>query len=270
MVKLGQKIDERFEVLELLGSGGMGTVYKVRHRHLQTVHALKELTCAADGATDQFQLEARILAQLQDPGLPRVVDFFSQRKHHYLVMDYISGQDLHEILLQQGGPLAEKQVLDWMRQLLEILHYIHTQGIVHRDIKPANLKLREDGRLLLVDFGIAKQQRSAQVNQPTSFGAKGAFTPFLAAPEQISGQGTDARSDLYALAATASYLLSNTLPPPLHLSQVNPAVSEATERWLQKGLATLPAQRYPSAQAMLQACSVAPAPPMPRWDIRRR
>ncbi|MEZ0369135.1 MAG: serine/threonine-protein kinase [Candidatus Sericytochromatia bacterium] len=271
MVKVGTCIDNRYEVLGLLGRGGMGKVYRVRHQSLLTEHALKELDCAGFGATDQFQLEARILAKLQHPGLPRVIDYFSRNSKHYLVMDYIAGEDLQDLLDRcQGRPLDEARVLDWMGQLLGILGYIHAEGIVHRDIKPANLKLTPAGRIVLVDFGIAKSSQAT--NLMTAFGAKGAFTPFLAAPEQISGQGTDPRTDLYAVGATAAYLLTGILP--LQLANLSPAA----ETWIRKALAHLPAQRYPDAAAMRQALpGTGVIPLMPpggpatfRRDIRRK
>lgn len=264
MLQLGQRIDKRYDVIEKLGQGGMGAVYRVRHVHLGCELALKELL--SPGGEDQFLQEARILAGLHHPNLPRVTDFFSARGQHYLVMDYIPGDDLQARLDRQKRPFTEAEVLPWLHQLLEALAYVHAQGVVHRDVKPANMKLTPEGRLVLVDFGIAKGGAAAPGR--TGFHAHGAYTPYLAAPEQVMGQGTGPRSDLYMVGASFTYLLTGTLPPQ------SGALSGPLGPVLARAMAPDAAGRWLDAASMRQALKNKPIPPsLPgsglRWDIRR-
>lgn len=265
MIKMGSCLEQRYEVLELLGQGGMGTVYKVKHRQLNTCFALKELS--QYGQPEQFQREAQLLASLQHPGLPRVIDYFSKQQHYYLVMDFVDGVDLEQWLTNQGQSVPEQQLRNWLQQLLTTLTYIHNQGVIHRDIKPSNVKLTPEGRIMLVDFGLAKQSS----HQMTVWAIKKAFTPFMAAPEQMQGLSTDSRTDIYAVGATASYLLTQLLPPPLEVRSVNPQISESLAQCLRKALSALPGQRFQSASEMLQALgpAVAPAPLLTTGGFRR-
>jgi len=261
----------------VLGRGGMGTVYLVRHVALDRRYALKELTLPGPGAEAQFLAEARILAGLQHPALPRVSDHFVVRGRSYLVMDHVPGEDLQALLDARGAPFTAAEVLPWLHQLLDALAYVHGQGVVHRDIKPANLKVGPDGKLALVDFGIAKAAGPAGAPGRTAFGAHGAFTPHMAAPEQVMGQATGPRTDLYAVGATFAYLLTAQLPPTaLGLpAPLGPALARA--------LAPDPAGRWADAAAMRAAIGAAlpaigqpaaAAPPFAslpftRRDIRR-
>lgn len=264
MLQLGKLIDDRYEVLEKLAVGGMGAVYRVRHVHLKSELALKELLNPSGGAESQFKREAQILAALSHTNLPRVVDYFSADGQNYLVMDYIPGDDLQTLLDRRGAPFSEAEVRPWLKQLLAALGYVHSLGVVHRDIKPANLKLTPEGKLVLVDFGIAKD--AATTPGRTGFHARGAYTPYLAAPEQVANQGTGPRSDLYMVGSTFTYLLTNSLPP-------NPAAVPAPlGPVLARAMAPDAAGRWPDAAAMHQALGTGPAPPLsgvPRREIRR-
>lgn len=260
MLKLGHTIDKRYEVLDELGQGGMGAVYRVRHLHLKREMAIKALLNPSPQAEAQFLQEARILASLDHPNLPRVLDYFSAKGQNYLVMDYVPGEDLQVLLDRRGQPFAEADVRPWLTQLLGALGYIHARGVVHRDVKPANLKLTPEGKLVLVDFGIAKGGPAAAGR--TGFHAKGAYTPYLAAPEQVMGQGTGPRTDLYMAGSTFTYLLTGALPP-------QPAqVAGTLGQVLVGAMAPDPAGRWPEAAAMKQALGVA-APGLTRRDIRR-
>lgn len=247
MVKTGTCIDKRYEVLDILGQGGMGKVYKVVHTHLNTVHALKELINHQFGATDQFQVEAQILAQLNHFQLPKVTDYFHHKKKYYLVMDFIDGDDLDSLMNQQIETLSAQVIIRWGIQLLNVLQYIHNKGIVHRDIKPANIKLTPQNQIVLVDFGIAKQ---TAVQIETVMSAKGAFTPYLAAPEQIQGQHTDQRTDIYAVGTTMAYLLTQQLPIPKNICEFNLSVSQELESILKRATALLPSVRFQNASEM--------------------
>lgn len=271
MLQAGHTIDKRYEVEATLGQGGMGRVYRVRHALLDRPFALKELTCQGQEAEAQFLTEARILAGLAHPALPRVTDYFVLKGRSYLVMDYVPGEDLQAMLDARGRPFEAAEVTPWLRQLLEALAHVHARQVTHRDIKPGNLKVTPEGRLMLVDFGIAKAGAGGPGPGRTAFGAKGCYTPYLAAPEQVMGQATGPRTDLYAAGATFAYLLTGQLPPtaaglPAPLGPV-----------LARAMAPDPGGRWADAAAMLAALPGPVAMPVnvqtpgltTRRDIRR-
>lgn len=265
MLQVGHTIDKRYEILETLGQGGMGRVYRVRHALLDRPFALKELTCQGPDAEDQFLQEARILAGLHHPSLPRVTDYFLQKGRSYLVMDYVPGEDLQAMLDARGKPFGEADVLPWLRQLLDALCYVHVRQVTHRDIKPANLKVTPEGRLVLVDFGIAKAGTGGAGPGRTAFGAKGCYTPYLAAPEQIMGQATGPRTDLFAVGATFAYLLTGQLPPTAAglPAPLGPVIARA--------LAADPGGRWADAAAMgaaLAPAAVALLPVAPQAGVQ--
>jgi len=150
-------LHERYKIIKLLGQGGMGSVYLAWDQTLDTQVAVKSNFNPAPKSVDQFLREARLLAALRHPNLPRVTDYFVIDKEQFLVMDFIPGDDLNQGLKEQGSQPLET-VLAWSAQLADALSYMHNQTppVVHRDIKPANIKLTPDGKAILVDFGIAK------------------------------------------------------------------------------------------------------------------
>jgi len=168
-MKKGQRLNNgRYLIVNKLGQGGMGAVYLCRDNNLNRNVAIKENVDSSQVAQNQFNQEAVILARLSHSGLPKVMDYFTEPSgYQYLVMEYIAGKDLKEILRERRNPLPEKQAVEWMSQVLEAVRYMHNwvdpdtrrpMPIVHRDIKPANIRLRPDEKLILVDFGIAKLQ----------------------------------------------------------------------------------------------------------------
>ncbi|MBN1888194.1 MAG: protein kinase [Thermoflexales bacterium] len=222
-LQAAQVLHNRYRIERQLGQGGMGAVYLAHDTVLEHKLAVKEMRPAPgideallNGLREQFQREARVLAGLNHPNLPRVTDYFTESNNAYLVMDYIEGQSLDDVLKTQGQPgLPEAQVVNWARQLLDALEYIHNKNVLHRDIKPANIRLTPDGRVVLVDFGLVKLYDPSQPQ--TVIVLRGAGTPQYAPPEQIdySYGHTDARSDLFSLGATLYCLLTGKLPPPL-------------------------------------------------------
>jgi len=246
----------RYEVQRLLAQGGMGNVYLAEDTRFGNRVALKENLDATPEAQRQFQFEAKVLATLRHPCLPRVFDHFTEPSgKQYLVMDFIEGDDLQE-LLDKRGPLPENQVLEWMREVCSALQYMHEQQphpVIHRDIKPANIKLKPDGQVMLVDFGIAKAHMPGK---KTVAGARG-VTPGYSPPEQY-GIGTDARSDIYALGATMYHLLTGQVPeesimvsptkPLVPPRQLNPTISPGMEQIILKAMALKADQRYLSTQ----------------------
>ena len=257
----------RYRIVRQLGQGGMGAVYEAIDQRLDTTVALKETLFADERLRKQFEREARLLARLHHPALPRVSDHFSEGDGQFLVMQFIPGDDLAEKMTRRRGAFPADQVLTWADQLLDALDYLHTQDpqIVHRDIKPQNLKLTPRGQIILLDFGLAKGQ-AGDISRVTTGASIFGYTPNYAPLEQIQGLGTDARSDLYALAATLYHLMTGVKPPdaltraaalvngqpdPLQLASVaNPAVSPDLDTFLAKAMSQNREQRYSNASDM--------------------
>lgn len=202
-------VQGRYRVVRCLGNGGMGAVYEAVDERLGTSVALKQSFSVDQRLRAQFQSEARLLASLAHPALPRVTDYFSEAGRNFLVMQFIEGVDLAEILVTQPGPLPRERVIAWADQLLDALIYLHTRErqITHRDIKPHNLKLTKAGSIALLDFGLARADSPS--TSPALFGYTRRYAPL----EQITDGEIDARSDIYALGATLYHLLTGVKPP---------------------------------------------------------
>jgi serine/threonine-protein kinase len=208
---------ERYRIIHQLGHGGMGAVYQAMDENLSCVVAVKETFGTTDEQRRAFRREAELLANLTHPTLPRVMDHFTHGEGQFLVMQFIAGHDLAELLELREQPFGVAKVIDWADQLLDALEELHSSDppIIHRDIKPANLKVTPKGKILLLDFGLAKgvagQMSTADVDshRKSIYG----YTPNYAPLEQMRGVGTDPRSDLYSLAATLWTLLTGQVPP---------------------------------------------------------
>jgi hypothetical protein len=260
----------RYRIVRQLGQGGMGAVYEAVDERLDTIVALKETLFTDEKLSKQFEREARLLARLHHPALPRVSDHFSEGEGQFLVMQFIPGDDLSEMMAQKRGPFPPDQVLTWADQLLDALDYLHTQDpqIVHRDIKPQNLKLTSRGQIILLDFGLAKGQ-AGDISRATAAASIFGYTPNYAPLEQIQGLGTDSRSDLYALGATLYHLMTGVKPPdaltraaalvngqadplpPAH--ETNSNVAPEVDEVLRRALAQNREQRYANAAEMRKA-----------------
>jgi len=209
----GTILQDRYRIVKRLGSGGMGAVYEAIDRRLDITVALKETFSADHRLRRQFAREARLLARLDHPALPRVIDYFTESNRAFIVMQFIPGPDLANVIGRKRGPFPRKEVIAWADQLLDALIYLHApeRQVVHRDIKPHNLKLSAAGQIALLDFGLAKSEHTeSSLNSRRSvFG----FTPRYSPPEQIQDLGTTPRSDIYALGATLYHLLTGVKPP---------------------------------------------------------
>jgi len=214
LLAAGAVLQNRYRILHQLGSGGMGAVYEAVDQRLDTTVAIKETFSVDDRLRRQFEQEARLLAQLHHPNLPRVSDYFTEDGRAFLVMQFIAGDDLAQIISQQPGPFPTNQVIAWADQLLDALIYLHTRDrqIVHRDIKPHNLKLTASGQIALLDFGLAKAHANDQSTTQSAHSVFG-FTRRYSPLEQIQDEGTSPRSDIYALGATLYHLLTGIKPP---------------------------------------------------------
>ena len=280
MLRPDTLLHNRYRIVRQIGQGGFGAVYEAVDQRLNRRVALKQLIQVSERISRQFTREAELLANLSHPALPNVIDYFGDPLGQFLVMDFIAGDDLGAMLVARGDPFPVEQVLGWADQLLDALDFLHTHDppIIHRDIKPQNLKLRPRGRIVLLDFGLAKGYAGDVAPSGTS--SLMAYTRGYAPPEQVEGLGTDARSDLYALGATLYMLLTNVPPVeapmrllaaarqrpdpmrPAHV--VNPAVPEGVSRVLVQALALEPQDRPPDAEtmrALLEAAPTVPAPP---------
>lgn len=205
-------LENRYRIEGLLARGGMGAIYKAFDTNLNMSVAIKENILQTPEHIDQFKREALILARLRHAGLPRVIHYFSFSGKQYLVMDFIDGQDLWQIVTDQGQPLSVAPALDYMIQICQAVTYLHMQTppLIHRDIKPQNIKITPAGRAVLVDFGIAKEVFGDL--QKTESGARRVTSGF-SPPEQYTGAGTSPASDIYALGATLYAILTTKKPP---------------------------------------------------------
>lgn len=213
----------RYAVVRKIGEGGMGSVYLAKDLRLENTVALKQTLFTDENLLRAFEREARLLAGLRHPALTKVSDHFAEGGSQYLVMDFITGDDLAAVLEKrrdrippQGEPkpFTQDEVLKWADQLLDALDYLHSHQppIIHRDIKPQNLKITERDHVILLDFGLAKGA-ATQTAQLTSGKSIFGYTPTYAPIEQMQGSGTDPRTDLYSLGATLYHLITGQTPP---------------------------------------------------------
>jgi outer membrane protein assembly factor BamB len=263
-------LQSRYEIIKVLGVGGMGAVYLAQDLRFSGVTrhcALKEMISQTPDpqvrrlSVQSFMREANLLVQLNHPGIPQIYDFFTEGVRSYLVMEYIKGKNLEEVLEDTEGMLKEKIVLDWAIQICDVLIYLHGQhpAIVFRDLKPANVMLRDEpeNKITLIDFGIAKAFVANQ--KGTMIGTEG-YSP----PEQYKGMA-DPRGDIYALGATLHHLLTKRDPrlePPFTFHEepprlLNPTISEATNAVIMMALEYDLEKRYQSAREFKKALEAA-------------
>jgi serine/threonine protein kinase len=261
-------LQNRYQIIRELARGGMGAVYEAKDRRLGIRVALKETLFNDEKLSRAFEHEARLLAGLRHPALPIVTDHFNEGEGQFLVMELIEGEDLRTLLEREVSPFSPMQVLDWAYHLLDALDYLHTQQppIIHRDIKPQNLKLTPKGRLILLDFGLAKG-KPLQDTLAGSIKSIYGYTPNYAPVEQITASGTDPRSDIYSLAATLYHLMTGVMPrdslaragtvlnkgeDPLQAAhKLNPAVPPAVSDVLSQAMA-LDIEKRPRTAAILR------------------
>ncbi len=261
----GVTLVNRYNIQDVIGVGGMGSVYRARDLHFPNVVklvAVKEmLNLAPDPLVRQtivqnFEREANILATLNHPSIPRIYDYFSHNDHSYLVLEFIHGKDLETVINDANGFLPEDQVISWAIQLCDVLSYLHghkPDPIIFRDMKPSNVMINHNGDVVLVDFGIAKTFQSGQ--KGTMIGTEG-YSP----PEQYRGEATPL-ADVYSLGATLHHAITRRDPrlePPFSFSErpvrrINSNVSIEFESVINTALQYNPSDRFPNASAMKDA-----------------
>lgn len=248
----GQIFNDRYRIIRVLGRGGMGKVYLAENIKLGTLWAIKEINKHGNFRGNVL-VEPNILKKLDHPALPRIFDIIEDEHFIYVIVDYIEGVSLDKKLLEEGG-FCEETVIGWAKQICSVLYYLHTfkpNPIIYRDIKPSNIILAKNGRIKLIDFGIAREYKTGLDNDTVYIGTRG-----YAAPEQYGMGQTGVTSDIYSLGVTLHQLLTGKSPtePPCELKPVrhyNPNLSEEIERIICKCTRYNPKERYQSANELL-------------------
>jgi eukaryotic-like serine/threonine-protein kinase len=259
-----------YRIIEKTGSGGMGVVYRAHDQHLDREVAIKVLTPGTitdEAARKHLRKEALVLSKLNHPHIATVYDFDTQRGVDFLVMEYIPGITLSEKLA--GGPLPEKEVLRLGMQLADGLAAAHEHGVVHRDLKPGNVRLTSDGRLKILDFGIAKLRQpwteTTVAESSLQTHSISGTLPYMA-PEQLSGEEVDARTDIHGAGFVLYEMATGQRPfaevpseqligalmrkPPIPPTKLNHKVSAELERIIEKCVEKDPENRYQSAKEL--------------------
>ena len=260
MAQIGQIIEDKYEILTLIGQGGMSKVYLARDRHLNKQWAVKEIQKRARDKNNEIVVqsaiaEANMIKQLDYHSIVRIVDIIEYTDVIYIVEDYIEGETLSSILDEQGAQ-PQELVIEWGMQICEALEYLHTRKppIIYRDMKPANVMLKPDGNIKIIDFGIAREYKEQSLADTVSLGTKG-----YAAPEQFGGKGqTDARTDIYCLGVTLYHLVTGHSPcePPYEIYPIrhwNPQLDPGLEAIIEKCTQLNPDDRYQSCAELLYA-----------------
>ncbi len=259
MLEIGSLVDGKYRVLKKVGQGGMSVVYMAMNERANKTWAIKEIR--KDG-TQNYEVvkqglivETDMLKRLDHPHLPSIIDVIDGEGSFLIVMDFIEGKTLSDILKEYGAQ-PQESVIDWAKQLCDVLGYLHsrTPAIIYRDMKPSNVMLKPDGNVVLFDFGTAREYKSQNLEDTVCLGTRG-----YAAPEQYGGHGqTDARTDIYCLGATMYHLLTGHNPsePPYEMYPIrhwNPELSAGLEAIILKCTQQNPMDRYQSCAELLYA-----------------
>lgn len=260
MLQIGSVLDGKYKILNEIGHGGMSVVYLALNERANKTWAIKEVR--KDGGADSEVLEQGLVAEtemlkkLNHPHLPSIIDVIDRDESFIIVMDYIEGNSLQD-LLKHGGAQNKDMVVEWAKQLCDVLGYLHSRKppIIYRDMKPANVMLKPDGSVTLIDFGTAREYKQHSEGDTTWLGTRG-----YAAPEQFGGRGqTDGRTDIYCLGATMYHLLTGYSPADtnfviLPLRELNPAfANEGIEEIVAKCCEPNPANRYQNCAELMYA-----------------
>lgn len=260
MAAIGTLIEGKYEILKMVGRGGMSEVYLAMDKNLNKQWAVKEIRKKAWDKNNRVMIqsalaEANMMKKLDHPCLPRIVDIIEKDDVIYVIMDYIEGEPLNKVLGREGAQ-EQETVIAWAQELCSVLDYLHGQEppIIYRDMKPANIMLQPNGNIKLIDFGIAREYKEQNLEDTVSLGTKG-----YAAPEQFGGKGqTDQRTDIYCLGVTLYHLVTGKNPcePPYEIYPIrywNPELSAGLESIILKCTQLNPEDRYQSCAELLYA-----------------
>ena len=256
MLETGSVIDGKYKILNEIGHGGMSNVYLAINERANKPWAVKEVRKSLNKDFNLLRqsliMETDLLKKLKHPNLPSIIDVIDSDENFLIVMDYIEGNTLERLLIEEGAQSQEK-VIDWALQLCDVLNYLHTQAapIIYRDMKPSNIMLKSDGSVVLIDFGTAREYKEQNVADTTFLGTNG-----YAAPEQFGGMGqTDARTDIYCLGTTLYHLVTGHNPsePPYEIYPItkwNPQLSTGLKSIIQKCTQKNPNDRYQTVKEL--------------------
>ena len=259
MLEIGSIVDGKYKILNKIGQGGMSVVYLAMNERANKQWAIKEVR--KDGTKDYEVVkqgliaETDILKRLNHPHLPSIIDVIDCDDTFLIVMDYIEGRTLDHWLKKEGAQPQER-VVEWAKQICDVLGYLHSRKppIIYRDLKPSNVMLKPDGKIMIIDFGTAREFKEQSIEDTKCLGTQG-----YAAPEQYGGHGqTDARTDIYNLGATMYHLLTGHNPslPPYEMypiRQWNPSLSSGLEAIVTKCTQRNPNDRYQSCAELMYA-----------------
>ena len=262
---IGKMLDNRYELLEVVGTGGMAVVYKAKCHRLNryvAVKILKEEAAADPELLRRFRDESQAVAMLSHPNIVAVYDVNQSDNLEYIVMELIDGITLKQYMTQKGGSLPWKEALHFITQIMRALRHAHSRGIIHRDIKPQNVMVLRDGSAKVADFGIAHLSNSQNTTTQEALGSV-----HYISPEQAKGAKVDARTDIYSAGVVLYEMLTGRLPyegdspvavaikhinsTPVPPREINPNIPEGLEQITLKAMASKPGDRYESARAML-------------------
>lgn len=248
MLKIGTVIDGKYKILDVIGRGGMSVVYLAINEKANRPWAIKEILKKDFRAEKK---EIHMMKRLHHPRLPGIADVIEEEESLLIVMDYIEGRSLGTLLEEQGAQ-PEKLVLDWAKQICEVLIYLHsrTPAIIYRDMKPANVMLKPDGNVVLIDFGAAREHKPRDLGDTVALGTRG-----YAAPEQYeSGGQSDARTDIYSLGVMMFQLVTGESPHQLQpVRNLNPHLSSGLEEIITRCTQLKKEDRYQSCAELLYA-----------------
>lgn len=259
MLEIGSIVDGKYKILNKIGQGGMSVVYLAMNERANKQWAIKEVR--KDGTKDYEVVkqgliaETDILKRLNHPHLPSIIDVIDCDDTFLIVMDYIEGRTL-DYWLKKEGAQPQERVVEWAKQICDVLGYLHSRKppIIYRDLKPSNVMLKPDGKIMIIDFGTAREFKEQSIEDTKCLGTQG-----YAAPEQYGGHGqTDARTDIYNLGATMYHLLTGHNPslPPYEMypiRQWNPSLSSGLEEIVTKCTQRNPNDRYQSCAELMYA-----------------